>query len=277
MGGLGGGLPIGVGGGGIGLVLLLVFLGIQMFGGGGGGGFGDIFSQVGGGPVAPQGAQGIPPESDPDRDMVEFLKFVTTDVNDNWEQYFAQTNQQYQRVPLVLFEGQENTGCGVGSSATGPFYCPADQRAYLDVGFFDELHKQFGAPGDFAAAYVVAHEVGHHIQTLTGVSERVQRESQRNQDDANELSVRQELQADCFAGVWGYSANQRGILEEGDLEEALTAATAIGDDRIQAQSGQRVNPETWTHGSGEQRVKWFRKGFETGDANQCDTFSVDNP
>ncbi len=275
-----GGLPIGVGGGGIGLVILLIFLGIQLFGGGGGGGggFGDIFGNLGGGAVPPpQGAQGIPPESDPDRDIVEFLKFVTTDVNDHWEQYFASSDQQYKRAPLVLFEGQTNTACGVGTEASGPFYCPADQMAYLDVGFFEELHQRFGAPGDFATAYVIAHEIAHHIQTLTGVSERVQSESQRNKGDANELSVRQELQADCFAGVWGYSANQRGILEAGDLEEALTAAAAIGDDRIQKQSGQGVNPETWTHGSGEQRTKWFRKGFDTGDPNQCDTFSVSNP
>ncbi|MEX0783347.1 MAG: neutral zinc metallopeptidase [Dehalococcoidia bacterium] len=280
LGGGGGmGLPIGVGGGGIGIVILVIFLGLQLFGGGGGGGggFGDIFNQFPGAAVAPQGEQGIPAEADPDRDMVEFLGFVTTDVNDNWEQYFAQTNQEYQRVPLVLFEGQTQTACGVGSEATGPFYCPGDQMAYLDIDFFNELHRRFGAPGDFAAAYVVAHEVGHHIQTLTGISARVRSESQQSSGDANDLSVRQELQADCFAGVWGYSAKQRDLLEEGDLEEALTAATAIGDDRIQAQAGQDVNPETWTHGSGEQRVKWFKRGFDTGDPNQCDTFSVDNP
>jgi predicted metalloprotease len=276
--GLGGGmgLPIGVGGGGIGIVVLLLFLVLQYCtASGGGGGFGDIFNQFPSSALAPQ-EEPIPAEADPNRDMVEFLGFVTTDVNDTWERYFAESNQPYQRAPLVLFEGSTNTACGVGSEATGPFYCPADQMAYLDVGFFEELHRRFGAPGDFAAAYVVAHEIGHHVQTITGISERVNRESQRNPDEANELSVRQELQADCFAGVWGFTTVERGMLEEGDLEEALTAAAAIGDDRIQQQSGQRVNPHTWTHGSSEQRVEWFRRGFESGDPNQCDTFSVDD-
>ncbi len=283
IGGLGGLGGMKLGGAGI-LAILVALVGTFVLGGGGiggggGGGFADIFnrSQFGGDTLTTQDEAPLPAHADPDRDVVEFLEFVTTDVNDTWEQFFADAGQQYQRAPLVLFEGQTNTACGVGSEATGPFYCPADQMAYLDVGFFEELHEQFGAPGDFAAAYVIAHEIGHHIQTLTGISDRVQRASQQNPDDANELSVRQELQADCFAGVWGFTTGQRGLLEEGDLEEALTAATAIGDDRIQASAGQRVNPETWTHGSGEQRVKWFRRGFETGDPNECDTFSVDNP
>ncbi len=271
-----------LGGGGIiaiiiGLVATLV-LGGGIGGGGGGGGFSDIFnqSQFGGSALTDDEAP-LPPESDPDRDLVEFLGFVTTDVNDTWEQYFAGSNQEYPRALLVLFEGQTNTACGVGSEGTGPFYCPADQQAYLDVGFFEELHERFGAPGDFAAAYVIAHEIGHHIQTITGISQRVQQASSQDPGEANELSVRQELQADCFAGVWGYTTRERGLLEEGDLEEALTAAAAIGDDRIQQQSGQRVNPHTWTHGSSEQRVEWFRRGFESGDPNQCDTFSVDDP
>ena len=279
--GLGGGaLPIGLGGGGIGIVLLLVFLGIQLLGGGGGGGggFGDVFNQFPSSGLGPQGGeQGIPPDADPDRDMVEFLTFVTTDVNDRWEQYFTDAGDQYERVPLVLFEGQTNTACGVGSEATGPFYCPADRMAYLDLDFFEELHRRFGAPGDFAAAYVIAHEVGHHIQTLTGVSNNVRQESARDPDRANDLSVRQELQADCLAGVWGFTAQQRGLLEAGDLEEALTAAAAIGDDRIQSQSGGEIRPDTWTHGSSEQRVRWFKRGFDTGEPNQCDTFSIDEP
>lgn len=281
-GGLGGLSGMKLGGGGIiaiiiGLVATLV-LGGGIGGGGGGGGFSDIFnqSQFGGSALTDDEAP-LPPESDPDRDLVEFLGFVTTDVNDTWEQYFAGSNQEYPRAPLVLFEGQTNTACGVGSEGTGPFYCPADQQAYLDVGFFEELHERFGAPGDFAAAYVIAHEIGHHIQTITGISQRVQQASSQDPGEANELSVRQELQADCFAGVWGYTTRERGLLEEGDLEEALTAAAAIGDDRIQQQSGQRVNPHTWTHGSSEQRVEWFRRGFESGDPNQCDTFSVDDP
>ncbi|HEX6032609.1 MAG TPA: neutral zinc metallopeptidase, partial [Tepidiformaceae bacterium] len=276
-GGLGGmRLPIGLGGSGI-LIFLLVLVASQLLSGGGGGGFGDIFNQFPGAAVGPQGEQGIPPEADPNRDLVEFVGFVTSDVQDTWESYFAQSNQQYERAQLVLFEQSTQSDCGFATSATGPFYCPADHYAYLDLDFFDELHQRFGAPGDFAGAYVIAHEIGHHVQTLTGISQRVQQETQKNPGDANELSVRQELQADCFAGVWGYSANQRGLLEPGDREEALQAAAAIGDDRIQQQSGGEINQDTWTHGSGDQRVRWFSRGFDSGDPNQCDTFSVDEP
>jgi predicted metalloprotease len=172
----------------------------------------------------------------------------------------------------VLFEDATPTACGTGSAATGPFYCPPDQTVYLDLGFFRELSGRFDAPGDFAQAYVIGHEIAHHLQNVSGLSDDVRREQSRNPDDANELSIRLELQADCLAGVWGFTARERGILEDGDVEEALSAAAAIGDDRIQREASGRTDPETWTHGSSEQRVTWFRRGFASGDANECDTF-----
>ena len=197
------------------------------------------------------------------------------DVQDAWTGIFSGAGRDYERTTLVLFNGGVNTGCGAASSATGPFYCPNDRRVYLDLGFFRELRDRFGAPGDFAQAYVIAHEVGHHVQNLLGILPQVNEEQQRNPSQANELSVRLELQADCFAGVWAHTAYQRQILEDGDLEEGLTAAAAIGDDRIQSQAGQRVDRESFTHGSSEQRTRWFLKGFEGGDVASCDTFSAD--
>ena len=272
-GGGGVGLPLSLGGGGLGtgLIVLVVVLLSQCMGSGGGSGF-DIGSPQFPG-AAPSG--GSSQVSSPDDAPGQFVEDVIADVQDRWTELFAGTNQQYERAKIVLFTGSTNTACGSASSAVGPFYCPADRLVYIDLSFFEELHSRFGAPGDFAQAYVLAHEVGHHVQTLMGTSERVRQESQRNQDDANELSVRQELQADCYAGVWGNSAAARGILDPGDLEEALTAAAAIGDDRLQRQSGSEVNQDTWTHGSSEQRQRWFKRGFDTGDPNRCDTFSGD--
>jgi predicted metalloprotease len=178
----------------------------------------------------------------------------------------------------VLFRGSTSTGCGTGSAQMGPFYCPLDEKVYLDLNFFEELSRKFGAPGDFAQAYVIAHEVGHHIQKLIGVNEEVRRLQQQNPDDANDLSIRQELQADCFSGVWAQSTYERGILERGDIEEGLQAATAVGDDYIQRElGGGRVNPDTWTHGSSEQRTRWFQTGFDSGEPASCDSFSVDEP
>ena len=168
-----------------------------------------------------------------------------------------------------------DTGCGTGSAATGPFYCPADQKIYLDLGFFRQLAQRFRAPGDFAQAYVVAHEYGHHIQTITGISGQVEQASQENPEQRNALSVRVELQADCLAGVWAHSTFERGLLEQGDLEEGLTAAASVGDDRIQAETTGRISPETFTHGTAEQRAGWFKRGFDQGDASACDTFSND--
>lgn len=176
----------------------------------------------------------------------------------------------------MLFSGRVNSACGMASSAVGPFYCPGDQQLYIDLSFFHDLSTRHGAPGDFAQAYVVAHEVGHHVQTLLGISQQVQ-DAKRGKSDAqvNALSVRQELQADCFAGLWGHAANvDRQLLDPGDMEEALRAATAIGDDRLQKEATGRVVPDSFTHGSSEQRVRWFRKGFETGDLATCDTFST---
>jgi uncharacterized protein len=210
---------------------------------------------------------------DPDAEMVEFVSFVLDDIQGFWRQQFAQTGRTYTPAKLVLFEDATRTACGTGEAGMGPFYCPADQQVYIDLGFFRELSERYKAPGDFAPAYVIAHEIAHHIQTLTGISENVSRQSQGNRGKANELSVRQELQADCLAGVWAHSTYERGLLESGDLEEGLNAAAAVGDDRLQRQAGGRVNPETWTHGSSEQRMKWFRRGFDSGNPNQCDTFS----
>jgi hypothetical protein len=174
---------------------------------------------------------------------------------------------------MVLFREAVRSACGIAGSATGPFYCPGDAKVYLDLSFFDELRRRFGAPGDFAQAYVIAHEVGHHVQNLLGIEREVRRLQADRPDAANDLSVRMELQADCLAGVWGHSTAQRGILEEGDVEEGLNAAAAIGDDRIQRQMQGYVQPESFTHGSSQQRVEWFRKGLSTGDPDACDTFS----
>jgi predicted metalloprotease len=211
--------------------------------------------------------------SSPEDEPGMFVEDVLADVQDLWTELFRGAGMTYERSKLVLFTDATNSGCGAASSATGPFYCPADRMVYLDLGFFEELHRRFGAPGDFAQAYVIAHEVAHHVQTLTGTNQAAQEEGQRQPDKANELSVRVELQADCYAGVWGYSAAQRGLLDSGDLEEALTAAEAIGDDRLQSQAGGRIDQDTWTHGSSEQRQRWFQRGFDSGDPEQCDTFS----
>jgi predicted metalloprotease len=279
-GGLGGGmgLPIGLGaGGGIGgiiLVLVLVFA-TNLFGGGGSGfDVNSPFNQFPGAAPA-TGSQPLPGAPDPDAQLVDFVSFVLDDVQTFWDGEFLKAGNTYQPAELVLFTGATRSGCGNATSATGPFYCPADETAYLDISFFQELKDRFGAPGDFAQAYVIAHELGHHVQNLTGISDQVQREAQQNPDDANNLSVRQELQADCLAGVWGHSTYTRGILEEGDIEEGLTAANAIGDDRLQRQAGGTVDPDSFTHGTSEQRVSWFKKGFDTGDAGQCNTFSGD--
>ncbi len=213
---------------------------------------------------------GAPPADDV---HAQFISAVLGDTEDTWGRIFADMGQQYEPPVLVLFNDMVSSACGSASSAVGPFYCPADRRVYLDLSFFRELDERFGAPGDFAQAYVVAHEVGHHIQTLAGISGRVQQQRARLPEaEANALSVRQELQADCFAGVWGHHAGRRQLLEPGDVEEGLGAAAAIGDDRLQRQSQGVIVPESFTHGSSAQRVEWLRRGLETGDIGQCDTF-----
>jgi predicted metalloprotease len=228
--------------------------------------------------------QTAPPESAPGAgaphdQLGTFAALVLKDTEDTWTGLFADSGQTYEEPPLVLFTEAVRSGCGVASSATGPFYCPADRKVYLDPAFFDQLSKRFGSPGDFAQAYVIAHEVGHHVQNLLGVSEQVTRSQQRgSQAQANALSVRLELQADCFAGVWGNHANRdRKIIEPGDFEQGMRAAGSIGDDRIQEMTQGSVHQESWTHGSGEQRQFWLRRGLESGDWKRCDTFKERKP
>jgi predicted metalloprotease len=218
------------------------------------------------------GPQRKPPEDDPQAD---FIRAVLGDTEDTWSRIFEQGGGTYEAPRLVLFSGAVQSACGQASAAVGPFYCPPDRRVYLDLQFFRELSERFGAPGDFARAYVVAHEIGHHVQNLLGISDRVQRQRARlDQTGGNALSVRLELQADCYAGVWGNAAARRNILESGDVEAALAAATAIGDDRLQKQSRGYVVPESFTHGSSAQRVRWFKTGLEGGDVRRCDTFTA---
>ncbi len=219
-----------------------------------------------------------PPPAGQD-EMVDFVSVVLADTEDTWNPIFASIGRQYEEPHLVIFSGQVRSACGMAGAAMGPFYCPADHKLYIDLSFYDELKQRFRAPGDFAQAYVIAHEVGHHVQNLLGINSEVQAMQRRaGKTEANELSVRLELQADCLAGVWGYhTQRERNMLEAGDLEEALNAASAIGDDRIQRESTGRVVPDSFTHGSSAQRVKWFRVGFENGDVAACDTFRVPNP
>jgi len=262
-------------------------------GGGGGGNFGrlgiggflvllllsfifkkNFFALVGGG-GAPGGppAQTVPRASSPEEDkLVQFVSFVLDDDQKAWTQIFANSGKTYRHAKLVLFTDTVRSGCGFAQTAMGPFYCPADEKVYIDLGFYRELRDRFGAPGEFAEAYVIAHELGHHVQKLLGISDKVERLQQRDSDRANALSVKLELQADCLAGVWGHTAAQRNLLDPGDLDDGLRAAAAVGDDRIQKQATGQVHPETWTHGSSEQRAKWFRAGFDSGDMGRCDTF-----
>lgn len=228
---------------------------------------------VGGGrqqPGPPLGADG---QADP---AADFISVVLADTEDTWTALFAEAGQQYQVPRLVLFSGSVQSACGFAQSAMGPFYCPADQKAYIDLSFYQDLRDRFQAPGDFAQAYVLAHEVGHHVQNLLGLSDKVQQARQQaSEAEANALSVRLELQADCLAGIWANHADRtRQILESGDIEEALNAASAIGDDRLQQQARGYVTPDSFTHGSAEQRVRWFRRGFASGQLDACDTFAV---
>jgi uncharacterized protein len=240
-----------------------------------------IVSMQGGGPPtapAPEVTPSSPSTPSGARDETkEFVARVLGDTEDTWGKLFRDLQSQYRAPRLVLFRGGVESACGMASSAVGPFYCPADERVYLDRAFFEDLSKRFGAPGEFARAYVIAHEIGHHVQNLMGITDKVAQERQRGGTRGNQLSVRLELQADCLAGVWGYYAKQRGLLEPGDVESGLGAAAAIGDDRLQRQTRGQVAPESFTHGSSEQRVRWFRTGLESGDPRRCDTFSAAAP
>jgi predicted metalloprotease len=263
--GFGGGAQIGLGG------LLLLLAASYFFGQ-------DLLTpvleqtQTANVPEAPPG--GPPAQTSPEEEeRVDFVSFVIDDLQGTWSKIMP----GYQPTRLVLFRGAIQSGCGFAQAAMGPFYCPLDEKVYIDLAFYEELRRRFGAPGDFAQAYVIAHEVGHHVQKQIGIEQEVRRAQRARPHDANALSVRMELQADCFAGVWGHSTGRRDILERGDVEEGLNAAAAIGDDRIQRQTTGEVQPEGFTHGSSEQRVAWFRRGLESGDPNGCDTFRESTP
>ena len=269
-GGIGG--PAVIGGGGIGIVVLAL---VAMF-------FGVdprvVLNGVGGGSQDAGYQQPAQPAQDagPQGEQVKFVRLVLGSTEDVWGDLFRQMNARYDPPKLVLFSGGVQSGCGAAQSATGPFYCPADQKVYLDLSFFNELSQRFGAPGDFARAYVIAHEVGHHVQDELGITRKVESaRRQAGQEQANQLSVMVELQADCLAGVWANHANQKQkLLEPGDVQEGIQAAAAVGDDRLQKQSRGYVVPDSFTHGSSAQRVRWFRRGIESGDIGACNTFGA---
>jgi len=257
----GGGMRIGLGGAVVLLILSLVFK--QNF-----------FALLSGGTdtsAAP--SANAPVASSPEEEReVQFVSFVLDTTQATWARLFQERGKTYTHAKMVLFRDAIQSACGFAQTATGPFYCPGDQKVYLDLGFFDELKNRFGASRDFAQAYVIAHELGHHVQRLLGTEAQVRAAEERSPDEANQLSVRLELQADCYAGVWGHESQRDSILQPGDLDEGLQAAAAVGDDRIQKMSGQAVSPESFTHGSSEQRVSWFRRGFDSGRPEDCDTF-----
>jgi uncharacterized protein len=274
-GGGGGGFRIGgphIGIGGFIVLLLLSFIFKRNF-----------FALLGGGGVPTGGRAPVsgPRNASPDEEKkVQLVSVVLDDVQRTWEQEFAKIGQPYRHAKLVLFTDRVRSGCGFAETAMGPFYCPVDEKAYIDLGFYKELQDRFGAPGEFAEAYVLAHEIGHHVQKLLGISDKVTAAQERDRSQVNALSVRLELQADCFAGIWAHSVKQRSsdekspiAIDENDVESAINAAATVGDDRIQKQATGAVNPETWTHGSSKMRVQWFRTGMETGDINRCDTFA----
>jgi len=231
----------------------------------------DLTGLLTGGDVAPTSQQQR--VSANDDEAAKFTRVILASTEDTWSKLFQQMGKEYTAPTLVMYRGATQTRCGTGQTAMGPFYCPADRRVYIDLSFYDEMKSKLGAAGDFAQGYVIAHEVGHHVQKLLGIEPKV-RQLQQNasQVEVNRLSVMMELQADCFAGVWGRSMQQQGVMEEGDLQEGLNAAEAIGDDRLQQQSQGRVVPDSFTHGTSEQRYTWFKRGFDTGDVAQCNTF-----
>ena len=273
-GGGGGGRGGGMAKGGIGVILIAVvamFLGLDPS---------MVLGLLGGGgqtATSPQVSQQAPAKRPPEGDqMAKFVSVVLADTEDTWTGLFKQSGSQYKVPKLVLFRGAVQSACGRAEAAMGPFYCPGDQKVYIDLAFFDDLQRRFNAPGEFARAYVIAHEVGHHVQNLLGIADKVDAQRKRlSEVEYNKLQVRMELQADCLAGIWAHHANRtRNILERGDVEAAMAAATAIGDDRLQQQSRGYVTPESFTHGSSQQLVRWFRRGLDSGQIAQCNTFQA---
>ncbi|HME11608.1 MAG TPA: neutral zinc metallopeptidase [Candidatus Acidoferrum sp.] len=258
-----GGMHIGIGGAIILLILSFVF-------------HQNFFALLGGGSPGPAPAtvsQPNPARDEAEKPEVQFVSFVLDDTQKTWTTLLPQqSDKPYRHAKLVLFRGSTQSGCGGAQSATGPFYCPEDEKVYIDLEFFDELKQRFGAPGEFAQAYVIAHELGHHVQKILGIEQKISQLQQSDPRQQNPLSVRLELQADCFAGIWAHSTQERGLLEQTDIQSALGAAAAVGDDRLQRQSTGHVSPETFTHGTSEQRMAWFRKGFTTGSVAACNTF-----
>jgi hypothetical protein len=277
-GGRRGGMAIGAGGGGIAIIIAILF---AVLGGGGGGGLEDILNQLQPATTAATETNPLDPATDPQAEAADFMSVVLDDVQAMWADIFAQSGRQYQRAELVLFTGVTESGCGGADSRMGPHYCPLDSRVYLDLEFFEQLATQFGATGDLAPAYVLSHEIGHHVQNLLGTDDQVRELQQQDPARANDLSVRMELQADCFAGVWASTVfvgqletGEDIALEPGEIAEALEAAAAVGDDRIQETINGRVDPESFTHGTSEQRQRWFQTGYDSGgDPAVCDTFS----
>jgi uncharacterized protein len=259
LGGGGMGMPTKMGGGIVGIIALLAALFLPKL--------------LGGSSQAAVDSSGESSGEECDTELAQILCGANEDVQDYWTATFPQAfGAEYDDTELVFFSGATSTNCGQASAAVGPFYCPADALVYFDLDFLTQLQNQFGATGDLAAQYIVAHEFGHHVQNLIGVSDRVRQAEAADPANANRYSIALELQADCFAGTWAHDADSEGQLEQGEIDEALNAAAAVGDDRIQQQTQGRVNPESWTHGSSEQRVQWFRRGYETGDPQQCNTF-----
>ena len=258
---IGGGMGKGLGVGGTVVVLALSLL------------FGrNLFNDLGVEPgMAATSAPISAADSAAEEGQVQFVSFILDDVQNTWAKTLPNYGAQYHPAKLVLFRNSTTSGCGGAQAAMGPFYCPLDERVYLDLGFFDELQRRFGATGDFARAYVLAHELGHHVQHLLGTDAKVRQLQESNPSEANQLSVRLELQADCYAGVWAHSTDQRRLLEQGDIDEGLNAAASVGDDRIQQQTSGRVNVDSFTHGSAAQRSEWFKRGFESGDPRSCST------
>jgi uncharacterized protein len=261
-----GGMHIGIGGALILLVLSLIFKT-------------NFFAMLSGGgsPTSsisqPTGGQPNTALDEQEKPLVQYVSFVLDDTQKTWTELLPQqTGKQYHHAKLVLFRDSTRSGCGGAESATGPFYCPEDEKVYIDLGFYEELKRRFGAPGEFAQAYVIAHELGHHVQNILGIDRKVRQLQEQDSRQQNPLSVKMELQADCFAGIWAHSTQQRGLLDKGDIESALGAASAVGDDRLQKMSTGHVNPDSFTHGSSEQRMMWFRKGFDSGSVAACNTF-----